>query len=178
LAAAAAGSDLTSELSLSLQEVLTGTEKTVSLRRGERIESVSVKVPAGIEEGKRLRLSGKGYPGQGGGPAGDLYLVIKILPHSLFSREGNDLVINREVPFSGACLGMEIEVPSLEGTQLKVKVPAGMQPGGKLRLKGHGLPAGPAGKRSDLYVRVIVEVPRSLSAEQQKLIKELAKTGL
>ncbi len=172
------GSNLTSELAISLNDVLTGAEKTISLRRGDRSENVSVKVPAGIEEGKKLRLSGKGVPSPEGGMPGDLFLIIKILPHAVFSRVGKDLFLQKKIPFSSACLGARIEVSTLEGKQLQVKVPAGVQQTSKLRLKGHGLPAGPKGTRGDIYVTVAIDIPKNLTGEQKKLIKQLAKDGL
>ncbi|OGQ95416.1 MAG: integrase [Deltaproteobacteria bacterium RIFOXYD12_FULL_57_12] len=172
------GADLTFELAITLNEVLAGVEKTISLRREGHLENVAVKVPAGIEDGKKLRLTGKGSPSPNGGPAGDLYLVIRIQPHEYFVREGSDLLVEKKIPFSAVCLGTEVAVLSLEGKQLRIKVPAGVQPQAKLRLKGHGLPAGPRGPRGDIYVTIAVEVPKKLSAEQKKLIQHLAETGL
>lgn len=172
------GRDLVSELSVSLNEILTGAEKTFSLQHGGRTQSVSVKVPAGIEEGKKLRLSGKGAPSPGGGTPGDLYLVIKILPHHLFAREGQNLILQKRISYSSACLGDKIEVPTLEGKQLKVRVPAGVQQNSKLRLKGHGLPSRPGGGRGDILVQIIVDVPKHLTTVQKKLIKQLADADL
>ncbi len=169
------GGDLSLELSITLEEVLHGTEKTIALGHGDK---VSVKVPAGIESGKKLRLAGKGSPSPMGGPPGDLYLTITVLPHRLFTREGNNLVVETEVSYSGLALGTEVAVPTLDGKHLKVKVPAGGQPGAKLRLKGQGLPAGPKGPRGDLLARLAVGVPKTLTDEQEKLLRELAKTGL
>jgi len=172
------GSDMTYELTLTLQDVLHGAQKTVSLRHRDRIENVSVKVPAGIEAGKKLRLSGKGLPSSGGGPPGDLYLLIKVAPHELFIREGENLVLPWKIPISSACLGTSVEVPTLEGKQLKVRIPAGVQANARLRLKGHGLPTGPHGSRGDIYVQIAIDVPKKLTAEQKKLVKQLAATGL
>jgi curved DNA-binding protein len=172
------GSNLTFELSVSLNEILTGAEKTISLRKEGKIESVSVKVPKGIREGQKLRLAGKGSPSPMGGPSGDLYLVIKEQPHPLFTRDGNNLVVEKRIPFSKVCLGSDISITSLEGKELKVKVPAGIQQQSKLRLKGHGLPAGPKGDRGDIYVKIAIEIPKDLNSEQKKLVKELAEKGL
>lgn len=172
------GSDLTYELSVSLQEILNGSEKTISLRRENRTENVSVKIPKGIKSGQKLRLAGKGSPSPFGGPPGDLFLIINEQPHPVFTREGDNLVVEQRIPYSKACLGSEISVQSLEGKKLKVKVPAGIQPHSKLRLKGHGLPAGKTGGRGDIYVKINVDVPRSISDEQKKLIKKLAEKGL
>lgn len=169
------GSDLGLELPITLEEVLHGTEKTIALGHGDK---VSVKVPAGIDSGKKLRVAGKGSPSPMGGPPGDLYLSITVLPHRLFGREGNNLVVDAEIPFSGLALGTEVAVPTLDGKHLKVKVQAGSQPGAKLRLKGHGLPHSPKGQRGDLLARLTVTVPRQLTDEQRNLLEELAGTGL
>ena len=172
------GSDLTYELSVSLNEVLSGSEKTISLRRENKTENVSVKIPKGIKAGQKLRLAGKGSSSPYGGPPGDLFLIMKEQPHPVFTREGNNLIVEQRIPFSKACLGSEISVKSLEGKELKVKVPAGIQSQSKLRLKGHGLPAGKTGSRGDVYVKITVDVPQDLTNEQKKLIKELADKGL
>ena len=172
------GSDVTYELSVSLNDILSGSEKTISLRRENKTENVSVKIPKGIKSGQKLRLAGKGSPSPYGGPSGDLYLVINEQPHPVFSRDDNNLIVEKHISFSKACLGSEISVTSLEGKELKVKVPAGIQPHAKLRLKGHGLPTGKTGGRGDIYVKVTVDVPKTLTDEQKKLIKELADKGL
>ncbi|MFA7346684.1 MAG: DnaJ C-terminal domain-containing protein [Desulfurivibrionaceae bacterium] len=172
------GSDLSLELPITLHEVLTGAEKTISLGRGAAAEKVSVKIPVGIETGKKLRVSGKGSPSPMGGPPGDLYLLIKVEPHPIFTREGAHLTMDLQIPYSSAVFGGEVEVPTLEGKQLKVKVPPGCQPQAKLRLRKHGLPDSPGGERGDLLVKIVVAVPKDLSEEQQDLVKKLKETGL
>ena len=172
------GSDLTFEMSVSLNEILTGAEKTISLRQEGQVESVSVKVPKGIRGGQKLRLAGKGSPSPMGGPPGDLYLVIKEQPHPSFTRDGSNLIMEKRIPFTKACLGSDINITSLEGKQLKVKVPAGIQQQSKLRLKGHGLPSGPKGSRGDIYVKIAIDIPKKLTDEQKKLLKELGEKGL
>jgi curved DNA-binding protein len=172
------GEDLTYQLTISLEDVLQGTEKTIGLRHNGTPQNVSVKIPKGIESGKRLRLSGKGAPSPSGGPAGDLFLKITVEPHPLFQRDGEDLIIEKRIPFSMACLGTEIEVITLEGKRFKVKVPPGVQQDARLRIKGHGLPSGPIGERGDIYVRIGVQIPQDLSPEQQGIIDKLAEAGL
>ena len=115
-----------------------------------------------------------------GGPAGNLYLKINIAPHPVFTREGDDLLMEKRIPFSEVCLGTKIEVKTLDGKKLKVKVPAGVQQESKLRLKGHGLPSGPIGSRGDIYVKIAVRIPKKLSREQKKVVKvkALAEVGL
>jgi len=172
------GNDLSLELPVTLEEVLHGGEKTIALGRGGATDKLAVKIPAGIEQGKKLRMAGKGAPSPMGGPPGDLYLLIRIQPHPLFSREGHNLVVEKEVPFTGLALGSELAVPTLDGKQLKVKVPAGSSPGSRLRLKGHGLPSGPKGPRGDLLVKIALKPAKELTDQQRDLLTELAATGL
>ena len=172
------GEDATLELGVTLAEIMTGTEKTIALGRGAGADKVSVKIPPGIESGKKLRVAGKGFASSQGGPAGDLYLLINVLPDPTFSRDGNDLICDKFIPFSAATLGDTVAVPTLEGKTLNVKVPPGIQPQAKLRLKGHGLPAGPLGPRGDLLVRFMVGVPATVTPAQKRLIEELQALGL
>ncbi len=172
------GEDFLLELSITLNEVLNGAQKTISLRRTGKPEKVSIKIPAGIDSGKKLRIAGKGSPSPAGGQSGDLYLQIKVLPHPTFIRDGDDLIVDRQIKISTAILGSEIEVPTLDGPSLKVKVPAGSQPNARLRLKGKGLPAGPKGPRGDLYVRINVEIPKSLNNAQLQMVKDLRESGI
>ncbi|HCC53947.1 MAG TPA: integrase [Desulfobulbaceae bacterium] len=172
------GNDLSLELPITLHEVLTGVEKTISLGRGSATEKVSVKIPPGIETGKKLRISGKGSPSPMGGPSGDLYLLIKVEPHQLFTREGSHLTMDLQIPYSSAVLGAEVAVPTLEGKQLKVKVPHSCQPQAKLRLRKHGLPDSQGGARGDLLVKILVAVPKILAKEQQEILEKLKELGL
>jgi curved DNA-binding protein len=164
------------ELPITLNDVLTGSEKTISLGRGG--EKVSVKIPPGIETGKKLRVAGKGGISSSGGPRGDLYLLIKVKHHSVFERDHNDLIVDKKIPFSAAVLGTKISVPTLDGKNMNVKVPPGFQSNGKLRLKGLGLPNGPKGPRGNLFVRILIEVPRHVTSGQEKIIQELSEAGL
>lgn len=172
------GNDLTYELTVTLEEVLHGAEKTINLRQNGQTQSVSVKVPKGIETGKRLRLSGKGGASPTGGPAGDLYLKVQVAEHPVFQRVGDDLVVEKRIPFSEACLGTTVEVATLDGKKFNVKVPPGVQQDAKLRIKGHGLPTGPIGHRGDILVKIAVQVPKTLTAEQEQAIKSLAAVAL
>jgi curved DNA-binding protein len=172
------GRHLTYELAVSLEDVLQGAEKTISLRRNGKTENISIKIPKGIEGGKRLRLKGKGAPSSSGGPPGDLYLKVTLTPHPHFIRDGDDLIVEQRIPFSKACLGTEVEITSLEGKRFKVKVPPGVQQESKLRIRGYGLPSGPIGERGDIYVRIAVQIPEELSTEQQGVITKLSEAGL
>lgn len=164
------------ELPITLNDVLSGSEKTISLGRGG--EKVSVKIPAGIETGKKLRVAGKGGISSSGGARGDLYLLITVKHHSVFERDGSNLIVDKKIPFSAAVLGTKISVPTLDGKNMNVKVPPGFQSNGKLRLKGLGMPNGPKGPRGDLFVRISIEVPRQVTTGQEKIIQDLAEAGL
>ncbi len=176
--APARGTDLVYELPVSLEDVFHGGEKMVSYRVGERNERISVKVPPGIESGKKLRLGGKGEPGPPGAPAGDLLIKINVLDHPQFKREGDDLETTVSVPFSQATLGATVEVATIDGKNLTVKLPKATQPGARLRLKGQGMPSFKGSGRGDLFVRVAIQVPQRLSKEQKELLEKLAEEGL
>jgi len=171
------GEDVLYELTISLEEAASGGEKRISYRKNGKVEDVSVKIPRGIPSGKKLRLAGKGMEGKNGGPPGDLYLQIDIKEHTLFSREGDDLIAEKEIAFSEAVLGTTIEVPTLEGLK-KVKVPPGTQSHTKMRLKGLGIPHFQGEGRGDEYVKVIVRVPKKVTEKGKGLIQELAKEGI
>jgi curved DNA-binding protein len=172
------GQDLTYQLTVTLEDVMNGAERNITLRTNGTPQNVSVKIPKGIEEGKKLRLKEKGGASPAGGPPGDLYLKVEIAPHERFVREGDDLVTEKLVTFSEACLGTKVEVETIEGKKFVVTIPPGSVNESRLRLKGHGLPAGPIGDRGDLYVKVGVAVPKELSQEQEDLIRDLQKAGL
>lgn len=150
--------------------------------RLESEQTLQVRVPAGVDEGARLRLVGEGEAGIAGGPAGDLYVVIHLSAHPLFERDGTDLYTEVPVPFVQATLGAEIEAPTLEG-RVELTLPEGTQSGKVLRLKGKGLPPlqprlDPARlekMRGDVFVRIFVEVPTRLTARQRELLEEFAE---
>lgn len=172
------GQDLVYELSLTLEEAATTTSKTISYQVGGRHEKVCVKVPAGITTGKKLRLAGKGQPGSYGGPNGDLYIQIRVTDHPLFKREGDDLILTREIKFSEALLGTEIEVPTIDNKTLRLKIPPGTQTNAKFRLKGHGMPRLKSGGRGDAFVQVAIAVPKKPNKKQKALAEELVEVGL
>jgi len=173
------GRDVLYELPVSLSDIFHGAEKVVTFPRPEGIqERISVKIPAGIADGKKLRLKGKGEPGMAGGPPGDLLIKIRTAPDSTFSRQEHDLYLDWPIGLSQAILGDTIKVPTPSGQDLQVKIPAGIQPGQKLRLKGQGLPKLKSGQRGDLFVRPKVRIPRKLTKEQKELVEKLAEAGL
>jgi molecular chaperone DnaJ len=134
---------------------------------------IKIKIPAGIEDGSRLRSSGNGEAGLRGGPAGDLYVVVHVRPHEIFHRDGDEIICEVPIPFTTAALGGEIEVPTLEGAA-KLKIPAGTQSGAVFRLRGKGVRNIHDGTRGDQHVRVIVEIPSRLNASQRKKLEEFA----
>lgn len=136
---------------------------------------LSVSIPAGVENGTRMRLAGEGEPGHRGGPPGDLYVFLTITQHSLFKRENNDLYCKVPIKFTLAVLGGEIEVPSIEGSKVTLKIPEGTQSGDKFRLKDKGMHRLRSTARGDLFVTVQVETPIKLSAKQKELLHEFEK---
>ncbi|HOX88692.1 MAG TPA: molecular chaperone DnaJ [Burkholderiaceae bacterium] len=134
-------------------------------------KTLEVSIPAGIDEGQRIRLAGKGEPGLNGGPAGDLYVEIHIAAHDVFQRDGDDLHAELPLSFATATLGGEVEVPTLEG-RATVPVPEGTQTGKTFRLRGQGIQGLRTGHRGDLYIHVIVETPVRLTDKQKKLLRE------
>lgn len=172
------GSDVVYEMPLTLREIATGTQKTLTLQHGDRAEKVSVNIPKGITTGKKLRIPGKGSPSPYGGQAGDLYVQVKVLPDRDFSPEGHDLHIYRNIKLSDALQGATLSIPTLGGKELNLKVPPGTNHKTKMRLAGHGLPHMKGAGKGDLYVNLLIKMPKTLSAEQKDLIRKLAASGL
>lgn len=172
------GQDAEYNLSISLEESVFGTDKKISFQMENRIEDINVKIPAGISTGKKLRLPGKGLPGYNGGPHGDLYLNISVLPHPIFARDGNDLYIEKTIKFSQAALGTSIDVPTLEGTSKRLKVAPGTQNNTKIRMKGFGVPGLKGAAKGDQYIKISIEVPKKLTDKQIKLVEQLAQEGI
>ena len=147
--------------------------------RGRKTETVkvkkAVKIPAGIDDGSTLRIAGEGQPGSKGGPRGDVYLTINVLPHKLFERDGNNVWLEIPVSFTQAALGAEIEVPTLDG-KVKYKVSEGTQTGTIFRIKNKGIPyISNPDKRGDQMVRVTVETPKNLTQRQRQILEEFAE---
>lgn len=173
------GADLRYTLNISFEESATGTDKTVSFLRQrsgrEETAKLSVKVPAGVKQGQRLKLGQEGDGGANGGPAGDLYVIVNIQEHAVFERNEDDVLLNLPISFVDAILGSEVEVPTLTGKAL-IKVPAGTASGKVFRLKGKGFPRIGGFGSGDMLVTVMVDTPSSLSSKQRELLEELAKT--
>jgi len=135
---------------------------------------IHIKIPAGIDDGAQLRVSGEGESGIRGGPPGDLYVVVNVKPHDFFDREGDDIYCEVPITFAQAALGDEIEVPTLSG-KVKLKIPAGTQTNTYFRLKGHGVPRLRGIGQGDQHVKVVVVTPTKLSDKQKELLREFAR---
>ncbi|WP_420960452.1 molecular chaperone DnaJ [Brucella sp. IR073] len=137
--------------------------------------SLSVNIPAGIEDGTRIRLSGEGEAGLRGGPAGDLYIFLSVKPHEFFQRDGADLYCKVPISMTTAALGGQFEVSTLDGTQTRVKIPEGTQNGKQFRLKGKGMPVLRQPAMGDLYIQIDIETPQNLTRRQRELLEEFEK---
>jgi molecular chaperone DnaJ len=147
--------------------------------RERRTKRYTVKIPAGVKDGTRIRLKGKGEGGVSGGPAGDLYVVTRVSPSDRYERRGQaDLVVDVPVSYTDAALGTKVDVPTPYGERLSVKIPSGTETGKLLKLKGHGAPKLKGSGKGDLLARVRVTVPKKLTKKQRELFEELQKAGM
>jgi curved DNA-binding protein len=172
------GRDLEQEIELPLEDAFNGTMRRFAMSIDGENRTVNVRIPAGVGDGSRVRVAGEGEPGVGGGKSGDLYLRIRLAPHSRFERKGRDLYTRVPVALTTAVLGGEADVTTLGGKPLRLKIPPTTQNGQVFRLRGHGMPA--AGKEKndeigDLYATVDVQLPRELTAEQRTHFEALQK---
>ncbi|MBN2498684.1 MAG: J domain-containing protein [Deltaproteobacteria bacterium] len=166
------GEDSLARLAVPMGDAVRGAERQITIQTGSgRSETLTVKIPAGICDGQKIRLAGKGGPGIGGGAAGDLLIEIVYEPDSKFSREQSDLTVDVKLPFSTAALGGSIMVPTLEGS-VELSVPSGTQGGQRFRIRGKGLPRR-SGGRGDLFARVRIIVPTKLDTESMKCVRKL-----
>jgi DnaJ-class molecular chaperone len=164
------GQSLEYPVEVTLEEAYHGTTRTLSFEDGKHLE---VKIPAGVRDGSRVRLAGKGIPGAGG-TSGDLYLVVSVKPHPMFERRGDDLYVGVSVPLVVAMLGGEVQVPTLKG-KLALKVPSETQNGRTFRLAGQGMPHLGNSSRGDLLAKVKVVLPTKLSTKEKELFKQLGE---
>jgi molecular chaperone DnaJ len=143
--------------------------------RVTRERTLSVNIPAGVEDGTRIRLAGEGEAGVRGGPSGDLYIFLSLAPHTFFQRDGADLHCRVPISMVTAAIGGEFEVPTIEAAKSRVKVPAGTQSGRRFRLQGKGMPVLRSRQAGDMYVQVVVETPQNLTKKQRDLLAEFDK---
>jgi DnaJ-class molecular chaperone len=169
------GGDLESEAELTLEEAYHGAMRRIAITHGGHARNVDVRIPAGVKDGSRVRVAGEGEGGTGGAASGDLYLRVKIRPHPVFERKGDDLYVKVPIPATTAVLGGEAQVPTVTGS-VRLKVPETTQPGQIFRLKGHGMPlVGKADAKGDLYATADVQLPRSLTKEQRQAWEQIRK---
>ncbi len=145
--------------------------------RQEKERSLAVDIPAGIEDGTKIRLTGEGEAGPRGAPSGDLYIFLSVKPHSLFQRDGHDIYFRLPIAMTDAALGGAVEVPTLDGGRSRINIPEGTQSGRQFRLRGKGMPALRGRGHGDMYVQTMVETPVHLTRKQKDLLKEFAKAG-
>lgn len=174
----ARGYDIEGEILVTLEEVMRGSIRPISLQRidprtGETVsESFKVRIPPGVQNGRMIRVPGHGGEGAGGGPPGDLYLRVHFATHPDFRVSGADLYYDLDLAPWEAVLGTTVSVPSLDG-KLNGKIPAGIDNGEKVRLRGRGLPQGPKAERGDLYLVVNIRIPKKVSDKERRLWEEL-----
>lgn len=172
------GADVEAQTDLTLEEAFQGTTRRAGIDRNGTSRTVEVRIPAGIKDGARVRATGEGSPAPPGGTAGDLYLTVRVLPHARFERRGQDLHTRLPVPVTTAVLGGEVEVPTLAGTTLRLKIPEMTAAGRVFRLRGHGMPTVGSSERGDLYATAELQIPNVLSTDERKhyeALRDLAK---
>ena len=169
------GEDVTYEVEVPFHVAAQGGNHSIQLQRGSETERLNVKIPAGVETGSVVRLTGQGNTGQAGGPAGDLLLKVRVAAHPWFRREGKNILIDVPVTPSEAALGAKVDVPTLAGGNVTVTVPPGTSSGRKLRLRGKGVAATKSGSPGDQLVEIKIVVPETLDAESRRLYEQLAE---
>ena len=163
------GEDAEAVLQLGFEDAVRGGTNEVTLNGPAGRRTFKVRFPAGVDDGQRLRLSGQGGPGWNGGPPGDLYVIVRVASHPVFGRRGRDLTVEAPISWPEAVLGTELEVPTLEGPSVRVRVPAGTPEGRTLRVRGHGVRT--AEGTGDLLARIHLTVPEQISDEQRQAIE-------
>lgn len=172
------GDNISYDLHVSLAESIFGAERLVAFNKDDGVAKITVKIPPGIQSGKKLRLAGKGHPSPAGGPPGDLLVAIHVTPHPEFKRQGYNLVRDVNILPSEAILGTTVKVETLDGSVLNLKVPPGTKSHTRLRVKGYGVPRSKGGGRGDLFARLIINFPETLTERQKELVQALAEEGL
>ena len=170
------GRDVEHDIELSLEDAYNGSTRRLSLKHDGHARTVDVRIPAGVGDGSRVRISGEGESGTGGAASGDLYLRVRLAAHPLFERKGRDLYVKAPLPVTTAVLGGEVEVPTISGKSVRLKIPALTQNGQVFRLKGYGMPAvGKNDEKGDAYARAEIQLPAQLTPEERTHYEALAK---
>ncbi|MDO9516346.1 MAG: DnaJ C-terminal domain-containing protein [Syntrophales bacterium] len=173
------GQDLEYNLSIGLEDAYSGAEKKISFKKDDGgLNEMTIKIPKGIDTGKKLRLAGKGLPGFNGGPPGNMFINITLASHPVFTREGDDIYIHKIITFPQAALGTSMDVQLPDGEIKRIKIPPGTQANTKIRMKGFGFHKFKGTGRGDGYVRFTIEVPKKLTKKQSQLIQSLAEEGI
>ncbi len=169
------GADAQASLAIDFEDSIRGVTLPLQFSRGgmSAVEPITVRIPAGVSDGTRLRLAGKGGAGRGGAPAGDLYVRIQVRPHAIFRREGNAMICQVPLTLSEATLGGQVDVPTLDGTTT-MSIPAGTKSGQRFRIKGKGVPGGREGS-GPLYVDVQIVPPKEIDEESRELLEAFAQ---
>ncbi len=172
------GRDIEYEIPLTLDEIINGTKKTITISSQNETKAIEVKIPKGLTQGKKIRLSGKGEPSPNGGPAGDLFIKSQPLQSPLFEIDGNDILMTADVKLTQAILGDKIDITTPTGKAISLSLPAGTRHKAKMRLPGHGIPHMKGDGKGDLYMVINIIIPQKLTKEQKSLFQDLKKTGL
>ena len=170
------GQDIKAEIVVPFHVAMKGGEHEITLTRGSEHDRLSVRIPAGVNDGQAIRLSGQGHPGQAGGRPGNLLVTIKVAEHPWFKREGNNLVVEIPVTPAEAALGAKVEVPTIDEGELLLTIPPGTSSGARLRLRGKGVIDAKTKRQGDELVVVKVVLPKEISDEQRQLYQKLAET--
>jgi DnaJ-class molecular chaperone len=166
------GADVSYQVRVPFLEAVLGTKQRLQLADGKTLE---VQLPPGTDTGQTLRLKGQGLPGRGGAPAGDAFVEVTVEPHPIFTRDGNDILVELPITLYEAVLGATLNVPTIDG-KVSLKVPAGSNSGTQLRLRGKGVQAGKSGARGDQYVRLVVMLPKEVDPALKAEIEKSART--
>jgi len=169
------GADRTYSMEIDFLDSVRGTTTKIAIDAAGKVEKINVKIPPGVKTGSKIRLAGKGDPSPTQGPSGDLYIEVKVRPHPYFRREDDDIYLDLPITLEEAVDGASIEVPTIEGSKLKMKVPAGTQSGQKLRLKGKGVAHRDGSGFGDQYLVIEIHLPPQLDKESRNLIEEFSK---
>ncbi|MFH1154699.1 MAG: DnaJ C-terminal domain-containing protein [Pseudomonadota bacterium] len=172
------GSDLEYEVGLTLEEIINGTSKTITINRGDASDTITVKIPKGLVSGKKIRIPGKGDPSPYGGPQGDLFITSRPIASSNFEIDGNSVITNTVVKLTDAILGTTVEILTPTGPAISLRIPPGTRHKSRMRIPEKGIPNLNGSGTGDLFVVIHISMPKKLTAEQKKLVEKLAETGL
>jgi curved DNA-binding protein len=172
------GQDLEHEIPLTLDEIMTGTSKSLNLSQDGSIKTISVKIPKGMIKGKKIRLAGKGQPSPYGGATGDLYIKSNPIQPIGYEIDGNDISTKKEIKLTESILGTKVDVTTPLGKTISLNIPAGTRHKAKMRLAGMGIPDMKGSKTGDLFIVIYVNTPKELDKEQKILVEKLVQTGL